>query len=313
MRRCLILIFIVINASVLRGQDLQTNAGFLLKAQIKLGNQNQGFKVGAYGIANVRYNEIALESGAALFSGYLFKRHKTKTKDIHFGYDVFALMGIGKNDNLLASSFFMDTPLVYDPEKDQKFYGVGFGFEKEFLPENLKEFDQRLSKFLLRFSNANHSINIQFKNDFRFGKLMNGEGTDFGNTGILLVSLSRYSNPVEAYHVGLGLHLFTPEANYGLTPDNPQNSDDGSRNVWYTKGNHPKLFYANLYGFGRYQNEGVYAFAKAGINSQKLGAYIQNTLHDSFGLNPRYPWNVSAADELFIEISGGAFLPERND
>jgi len=140
--RYLFLFFIVINTSVLCGQDIETNAGFLLKAQITLGNQNQGIKVGAYGIANLRYNEVALESGAALFSGYLFKRHKTKTKDIHFGYDVFALMGIGKNDNLLASSFFMDTPLLYDPENDQKFYGVGFGFEKEFLPKNLKEFDQ---------------------------------------------------------------------------------------------------------------------------------------------------------------------------
>jgi hypothetical protein len=32
---------------------------------------------------------------------------------------------------------------------------------------------------------------------------------------------------------------------------------------------------------------------------------VQNTLHDSFGLNPRFPWNVSAEDLFFIEGNTG--------
>lgn len=312
MQKFIALIIIIING-VVNAQQFSTNGALLLKAQITLGNQNQGVKIGAYGVANGRFGDIALEAGAGIYAGYVFKRHNAKTSDIHFGYDLFSLAGLGKNDNLLVSSFFIDTPLLLENQNNQNFYGFGLGFEKEFLPHDLSEFDQRLAKFLLRFANANHSINIQFKNDLKLGRLVNGEGTDFGNTGSLYVSYSTIQSPFEAYLFGIGLQLFTPEADYSLTPNNPINSDDGSKNVWFTKGKHPHLFYANLFGFGSYQDEGVYVFAKAGVNSQKLGAYIQNTLHDSFGLNPRYPWDVSASDKLFVEGGIGLFIPENND
>jgi hypothetical protein len=309
----LLSLYILLTIGIGYGQSFKTNGGFLLKAQIRLGNQNQGVKIGAYAIGAAHYGDAAIEGGVALYSGYLFKRHTAKTSGFNFGYDVFSLIGIGKNTNLLASSFFADTPLLFSEERDQKFYGLGFGFEKEYLPHNLSLFDQKIGKILLRFANANHSINTQFKNDFRFGKIFNGDGTDFGNTGMFQVSYSEHRNPQEAIHLGFGLKLFTPEADYSKTPNNPTNSDDGSRNVWYTKGDYTRLFYANVYGFGSYQDDGVFALAKAGVNSQKAGAFIQNTLHDSFGLNPRYPWDVAANDILFIETGGSLFIPESND
>ena len=296
------------------GQSFTSNGGVLIKAQIQLGNQNQGVKIGAYAVGAAHYGDVAIEGGIALYSGYLFKRHTVKTRGLHYGYDVFSLIGIGNNTNLLVSSFFADNPLLFSPEIDQKFYGLGFGFEKEFLPANLNEFDQRLGKFLLRFSNARHSINSQFKNDFKFGKVFNGQATDYGNTGHFSISYSEYQSPLRAIHIGAGLQLFTPEADYSRTPDNKvQNAADGSRPVWHTKGRYNKLFYANLYGYGSYQDDGVFAFAKAGLNSQKLGAFIQNTLHDSFGLNPRYPWDVTASDRIFIETGASLFIPEDND
>lgn len=294
-------------------QSFTTNGAFLVKAQIKLGNQNQGLKIGAYAVGAAHYGDAAIEGGVALYSGYLFKRHTVKTGGLHFGYDVFSLVGIGNNTNLLVSSFFADNPLLFSPEVNQQFYGLGFGFENEFLPATLNEFNQRVGKFLLRFSNARHSINTQFKNDFRFGKVFNGQGTDYGNTGHLSISYSAYQSPLQAIHLGASLQLFTPEADYSRTPNNPQNSDDGSRNVWYTQGKHARLFYTNVYAFGSYQEEGVFAFAKAGLNSQKLGAYIQNKLHDNFGLNPRYPWEVTARDKIFIETGASLFIPESND
>lgn len=299
--------------SFAQAQSFSGNGALLIKAQITLGNQNQGIKIGAYAVGAAHYTDIAVEGGVGLYGGYLFKRHTIKTSGFSYGYDIFSLVGIGDNSNLLTSSFFTDTPLFYSTVNDQNFYGLGFGFEKEFLPKNLQEFDQKIGKILMRFANANHSVNVQFKNDFRFGKIFNGDGTDFGNTGTFQISYSSFRNPLEAVHLGLAIQLFTPEADYSKTPSNSINSDDGSKNVWYTKGNYPKLFYANILGFGSYQNEGVYAFAKAGLNSQKLGAYIQNTLHDSFGLNPRYPWDVSAKDIVYLETGASLFIPEDHE
>jgi hypothetical protein len=43
------------------------------------------------------------------------------------------------------------------------------------------------------------------------------------------------------------------------------------------------------------------------MNSEKLGAFVQNTLHDSFGLNPRFPWNVNKKDKLFLELNSSIF------
>lgn len=301
--RTFVFLVAIVCAEPSQAQAIKANAGFLVKAQMQLGNQSQGVRIGAYGIGAVHSGDIALESGIALYSGYLFKDHRVKISGFNYGYDAFVLAGIGKNRNLLASSFMEDGPLLATLEKGQRFYGLGFGFEKEFLPGQLNVFNQRLGKLLMRFSNANHSINVQFKNDFRFGKLFNGEGTDYGATGMLQLSYSAILNPLEIYHIGLGVSLFTSNPDYSRTPNNSQNSDDGSKNVWHTKPPHSQLFYANLYTFGGYQNGSFSAFIKTGVNSQKLGAYIQNSIHDSFGLNPRFPWDVSAKDLLYIEVN----------
>ena len=298
---------IIVYTQSCKAQVLKANAGFLIKAQIQLGNQNQGFKIGAYGTGAIHYGDVAVESGIALYSGYFFKKHTVKTAGFNYGYDAFLLAGIGNNTNLLASSFIEDGPLLAILNNEQRFYGLGFGFEKEFLPRKLSAFNQKLGKLLMRFSSGNHSINVQFKNDFRGGKVFNGEGTDFGATGMFQISYSQILNPLEIYHIGFGVSLFTPSQDYSKTPNNSINSDDGSKNVWHTKPPYNQLFYSNLYGFGGYQNNNFSTFIKSGVNSQKLGAYIQNTLHDGFGLNPRFPWDVAAKDLLFIEISGSIF------
>jgi len=250
---------------------------------------------------------LAIEGSIALYSGYLFKKHTVKTSGFHFGYDAFILAGIGRNSNLLVSSFIEDGPLLANLEDDNFFYGLGFGFQKEYLPNDLEVYNQRLGKILMRFSNSNHSLNLQFKNDFKFKRLFNGDGTDFGATGMFQIGFSKILNPLEIYHIGMGVSLFTPRPDYSKTPNNILNSDDGSKNVWHTIPANSKLFYTNLYVFGNYQNNSYSGFVKTGMNSQKLGAYIQNTLHDGFGLNPRFPWNVSANDLFYFEVNGAIF------
>lgn len=303
---CVFLVIIFCGVTY-KAQSIKANTGFMLKTQIQLGNQNQGVKIGAYGIGALHYGNVAIESGISLYSGYLFKKHTVKIAGFNYGYDLFMLAGIGNNTNLLTSSFIDDSPLLASLELEQRFYGIGFGFEKEFLPENLSIFNQKLGKLLMRFSKGNSSINVQFKNDFRGGKLFNGEGTDYGATGMFEISYSKITNPLEMYKVGVGLSLFTAKPDYSRTPNNATNSDDGSKNVWHTLSPYKNLFYSNFYAFGGYQKNNFSSFIKTGINSQKLGAFVQNTLHDTFALNPRFPWDVSAKDKIYIDLKSSIF------
>jgi hypothetical protein len=66
-----------------------------------------------------------------------------------------------------------------------------------------------------------------------------------------------------------------------------------------------------LYAFGTYQDEYYNINSKLGLNSEKLGAFIQNTLHDGAGLNPRFPWNVAAKDKPFYEVEASVLYQER--
>lgn len=301
MQKSLMLYLFLVVVEISNAQSLDIDFGFLVKAKIQLGNQNQGIKVSANTLIAGQYNTFSFESGFSFFSGYFTKRHQIKTAGFHYGYDVFILSGVGNNSNLLGASFFENTILLSNPQENQRFYGLGFGFEKEFLPKELSVFNQRLGKFLVRLSQRNHSFNIQFKNDLRVGTVFNGEGTDFAATGSFLVSYSAVENPLEAFYIGVGLSLFTPLQDYSKTPNNLLNSDDGSKNVWHLQKPYSTNFYANAFVFGGFVKNNFSSATKLGINSQKLGAYVQNTLHDGFGLNPRFPWDVAAKDKLFFE------------
>lgn len=301
---CIVVQFVFFNS---KAQELDFHGGVQLKATVILGNQNQNFKLAIFGFGSANYNDIAIEAGATIFLNQLFKRHTVNITGLGYGYDLFSLIGIGQNSNLLGSSISnINSTLLVNPSGKGGFNGFGFGLEKEYLPGALKEFSPRRGAILTRFSNANHSINIAFFNDFRFGKLIRGEGTDYAATGTLKVSYTEINQDRLAYQAGIGIELFTPKADFSKSPDNPINSDDGRKNVWHTVAPFKDLFYANAYLFGTLQNNHFSGTLKLGYNSQRLGAYIQNTLHDGPGLNPRFPWNVRVKDKVFIEISGNA-------
>ena len=289
----------------LSSQQLQIDGGVLLKAEITLGNQNQWLKVGAFGFGIANYGDVSLESGLSFASYQFFKKHTKKRSGLAYSYEFFALGGIGKNTNLLGSSVSeMNTAIIFDPRKEGGFNGLGFGFGKDYLPKDLKSYGIKRGQFIMRFSNANHSVHAVFSNDFKFGNLFNGERTDYATTGSLTVGFAHIQSDYRIYQVGLGLELFTPQQDYSRSPRNSINSDDGRKNVWFTLPPFKDLFYANLYAFGTYQDENYVLHSKLGINSQWIGAYVQNTLHDGFGLNPRFPWNVEEKDKLFFEIAG---------
>ncbi|WP_139959365.1 hypothetical protein [Flavicella sediminum] len=290
------------------GQKLNVNGGILLSSKITLGNQNQGVKFGVFAFGTANYKGVAAESGISFSISQLLKRHTLKTKGKSYGYEVFGLIGSGNNSNLIGSSVATtNTTFLYDFKETSTFKGLGFGFEKEILPGNLKIYNNRRGKFLVRYAKNNFNLHLAFLNDFKAGKIMYGEGTDYGETGTLLVGFSKAQNFSELYQVGFGLSLFTPQANYGKLPRNKRNSEEGRKNVWFTNTDYPETFYANAYAFGTYQTDFYSLHTKLGSNSQKMGAYIQNKLHDGFGLNPRYPWHTDKKDKLYIEIQADLF------
>lgn len=300
-----LLIFLLICSANMQAQNLNVNGGIQLKATLLFGNQNQAFKLAVFGFGTANYNDVAIEAGASLFINQLFKRHTVKNHGLGYGYDLFSMFGIGQNSNLLGASISnLNNTLLVNPKGKGGFSGFGFGLEKEYIPAELQKFSPRRGMILTRFSNANHSINIAFLNDFRLGKLVRGQGTDYAATGTLKISYTEIGQEGIAYQIGLGVALFTPKADFSKSPDNQVNSDDGRKNVWYLLPPFDDLFYANAFVFGTLQNERFSGSLNLGYNSQRLGAFIQNTLHDGPGLNPRFPWNVRDKDKLFYEFSG---------
>ena len=290
-------------------QEFAVNGGVLAKAEITLGNQNQWLKLGVFGFGTLNYGDAAIESGVSFASYSFLKRHTVNQKGVAYGYEVYALGGIGGNSNLLGSSISdFNTSLLINLEGRGGFQGVGAGFGKDYLPGKLKPYGLRRGQFIVRSSIANHNIHIVFHNDVHLGNIFNGQGTDYGSTGALTIGFTEISGVDEVYQLGIGVDLFTARPNYSQSPRNPINSDDGRKNVWFTLPPYKDLFYGNLFVYGTYQNEFYTLSGKLGINSQKSGAFIQNTLHDGFGLNPRFPWDVTQTDRLFIELSGSLFI-----
>ena len=306
LRTLILLVFGLFQGSAW-SQSVELNGGVIIKAQIFLGNQNQGIKIGVSGVGSLNAGNFAMEGGVSLYNGYVFGRHTTRVSGYNSGYDAFLLAGYGRNQNLLVSTLIEDVPVLHVEQQDACFYGLGFGVEKEFLPGKLNVFDQRLGKLLMRFSQDQHSFNFAIKNDVRSGNTFLGEGTDFGNTGQLEMTYFSVRNHREVLRLGVGILLFTARPDYSRTPNNALNSDDGSKNVWHTLSPFHDLFYGNMYVLGGFQQRDASMLLKFGINSQKTGAWIQNTLHDSFGLNPRFPWDVSSKDKFFYEAQGTLF------
>ncbi|MGY6648449.1 hypothetical protein [Wenyingzhuangia sp. IMCC45574] len=293
----------------IQAQPLKANGGILLKTQLVLGNQNQSLHTGLYAFGALNYNNISTEHGFSLMGYKAVKRHNVKVSGFGLRYEFFTLIGYGKNLNLLGSTVSnQNTAFLLDTSEKSSFKGFGFGFEKEILPKELKQYQPRRGKLIVRVAEGAYSFHINFLNDFKIGKLFYGQGSDFAETGSLHVGFSKMMNRNELFQLGTSFTIFTPEPDYLKSPRNPINSDDGRKNVWFVKPQGDKSFYGNWYVSGLYQKNLLSNKLSVGVNSQKIGAYIQNWLHDGFGLNPRYPWNVKAKNKLYYELESNAFL-----
>lgn len=289
------------------GQKLNINGGLLAKTEITLGNQNDWFKIGLFGFGALNYKGVAMEGGTSISLKQLFKRHTYNTKGRSYAYEFFGMLGGGQNQDLLGATVSTQNNTIFTtPLQNTSFLGLGFGYEKEILPTELSVYNLRRGKFLVRYSNNNSNLHMAFLNDFKAGKLFYGEGTDYGETGTLVMGFTQKKFQ-DAFQIGYGITLFTPPADYERSPRNQINSDFERKNVWFLQKTAPQLFYANAYIFGSYQKESYSLHAKLGIESHKMGAKIQNKLHDGFGLNPRYPWNTEKKNNIYYELETALF------
>lgn len=276
------------------------------------GTQHQYLRTGIYGFGQAGWGNAAIEAGGHYSIFWALKRHGINHTGFGQQYEFFGLAGWGKNDNLLGSAVAVQpTEVIFNPEGEGGFGGLGFGINKDILPGNLKKFNSRRGNLILRYSNSQYSFYLNFSNDVRAG-FFQGQGTDLGATGSLYLGAVEIRRD-ELRALGIGFDVFTPEADYLQLPRNPKNSDDNWRNVWQNKPPFDDLFHANLYLEMKYQHQATYVSGKLGIDSPKLGAYIQNSIHDSFGLYPRFSWPIEKKNKLYVELSGGLSAIFTND
>ncbi len=309
MPKKILILYLLLSSWTVLGQSFKSKLSFQIKAEWRLGNQNQLAKIGAYTFGTFSYKKVAFESGATVDLFWFYKKYGRKEKGVGYGYEYFVVGGYGDNHNLLGSAISLRNDFVFlNKKQGTSFVGIGFGVNKDMLPAKWSTFNQRKGTFIIRYSAQDYSIHINTYNDFKIGNLFNGEGTDYGETGGAFIGYTKMgANHHHLIQGGLVIDIFTPKPDYTRSPRNKTNSDDGRKNVWYTQKPFENLFLGNLYGYFHYQQSAYSLTSKLGVNSMKTGAYIQNKLHDGFGLNPRYPWDVSKNDSLFFECHGSIF------
>jgi hypothetical protein len=275
-----------------------------INIQAVFGTHNQYIRAGVVVFGSSQEQNLALESGAGLWIQRGVRRFNAKTLHWSSGYDAFGVVGLGDNSNQLGSALTeLAVPIFFNNTSDKGFVGIGFGVNKEYFSGSLSKFSQRRGRAIIRLANKQSSLHISFANDLRDG-LFNGEASDFAQTASATAKYTQIRNDSLTQY-GLSLDLFTPQPDFNRLPDNEKNSSDGRRRVWYTTKPWENLYNANLYIEYARQDQSKFWSAKIGIDSPKLGAFAQNSIHDELGLTPRFPWPIEKADRVFFESTIG--------
>ncbi len=265
----------------------------LIGSQLKA--VNLGFSI--YGTST--YKSVSVEGGINLNVSPFIQRFGIYRNNIAGNLEVFGLAGYGKNNNLLGSNIGLTrSTSFYDYSvKGNSFYGLGFIMNLNKISGELKKFENAQGGILIRLSNAQDSFTINISNDVS-GNPFKGTGTDKGNTARVMIKFSSIRDK-ELIGMGIGLDMFTPEADYSRVPRNKLNNDNGMRIVSYNTEPFGDLFHLNLFVVGFYQSDDLNIDGRIGVDNPKMGAYIQNKLHDSFGLYPRFSWPVTEKGKFY--------------
>lgn len=282
---------------------LGVSAGFTFGSQDK----SIDFGVGIY--TSGSFKKFAGEGGLNYKVNFFFQKFGVNNTSIYQAIEYYGLLGFGRTSNLLGASVGVNDMFIpFDEGEKGDFWGIGLGSNLNIISGSLKKFSNKQATMLIRVSNNAYTFNIVYANDVSVG-IMDASGTDKALTGNLYIDYA-YINNNALQSVGIALDMFTPEPDYSRLPRNLVNSSGGSYNVLYGTKPYENLFHGNLYLRSTYQTSFYRGELKLGVDSKKFGALVQNTLHDSFGLYPRFGWNIEEKDKLYIEFKGvgGIFI-----
>lgn len=273
-----------------------------LNLNISFGSHDAHAKIGLLAFGVTGDTDLAAEAGAGLWAQSSLKRFGYSRASWSLGYETFGLVGYGNNGNLLGSTLSsLDTQTFFKDGDAEPFIGIGFGIKDERNPELLDDLLHRTGKVYVRFADNNYSYHAGFSNDLR-ESLFRGNARDYGQTASFDAGFAQgKSGQIQQYK--FGFDLFTPKPDFNQEPNNTINSADGRKRVWFTQAPLKDIFNGNFYFSALQINDNKSWKASLGTDSKKLGAKLQNTIHDGFGLMPRFPWPVEEPNKLLWNIT----------
>lgn len=266
---------------------------------ILLGTQQKAVNFGLSIFGTSTYKSTSVEGGININISPFLQKYGIYQHNFAGSIELFGLIGYGKNANLLGSNAGLTRHTAfYDyTVKNNFFYGAGLVAVLNQLTGDLKKFQNKQGGLILRFSDKQNSVAFNMINDVN-ARPFSKSGTDKGETARALLSYTTIKND-ELFGVGIGLDMFTPEADYGVAPHSPSNSEENTRLVLVNTKPYDDLFHLNLFSSFVYQNDKLSFDGRFGVDNYKLGALVQNIIHDNFGLYPRFSWPVTKKGKIY--------------
>jgi len=299
-----VLFFIIISIFINKAfsQNFSGTISGAVSVNILLGTQLKALNVGLSIFGTTTYrSETSLEGGVNLNLSPFMQKYGIYKGDFSSSIEMFGLVGYGQNKNLLGSNIGLTKHTsFYDyTVKDGHFYGAGLSVILNKINGDLSKFQNKQGGFIFRFSEKQNSVTFNMVNDVN-ARPYSKSGSDKGSTARVMLSYSTIKG-VELYGFGFGLDMFTPEADYSKAPRGHINDDDGMVAVLINTKPYDDLYHLNLFTSIVYQNQSrnINVDGRVGVDSYKLGALVQNAIHDNFGLYPRFSWPVTKKAKFY--------------
>lgn len=295
----------------------ETDGGAAVNVRLTLGNQNKSLALGIPLFGAAVGGHASVEGGVSYTLGQHFQMFEVGS----LGWGRSALSStldwqvqgaLGQHRGFLGLDSGSPTPLFANDRR--KFTaGLGLGQRYNWLPTRIKEFENVQGTLKVFFAHGDFRESILFSNDTRmyFPLLVLGGGTDLGPTASLLGRLD-IRNGRGVLSLGIAHDMFTPLPDRTRPPTNTS-VRQGKHGTYFTQGNFQNLYHGNTYTFAEFRERHWQASVKLGVDSQRLGAAIQDFIHNNVTGSPLFPgWDPNQPARLFLELSGAGLLSTRD-